>query len=177
MNKILQLRHRPPARKAYRQRSIIAKTIAAVLIVAGLAGYATLEMGLANRVTLAVTAPHTDAHIATFSYCGQGTRITCVVDGDTFWLSGEKIRIADIDAPELNPPRCEAERIKGEISRRRLLELLNAGPLSLVAGVRDEDRYGRKLRTVTRQDRSIGETLIGEGLAHRWGGPRQSWCG
>jgi endonuclease YncB( thermonuclease family) len=36
-----------------------------------------------------------------------------VVDGDTFWFRGEKIRIADIDTPELSPPRCERERERG----------------------------------------------------------------
>ena len=148
------------------------------MIVAGLGGYAVLDqIGLVDRLTLAIMAPHTDTLAGTFPYCGEGRHVTCVVDGDTFWLSGEKIRIADIDTPELSPPRCEAERVKGEAAKRRLRELLNAGPFSLVAGLRDEDRYGRKLRTVTRQGRSIGETLVEEGLAHRWGGPRRSWCG
>ncbi|WP_408015616.1 hypothetical protein [Rhizobium alarense] len=55
-------------------------------------------------------------------------------------------------------------------------ELLNAGRFSLVAGFCDEDQYRRKLRTVTRKGRSIGETLVEEGLARRWGGLRQSWC-
>lgn len=103
--------------------------------------------------------------------------MTCVVDGDTFWLSGERIRIAEIDTPELNPPRCEAERLKGEAAKRRLRELLNAGPFSLAAGWRDEDQHGRKQRTVTRDGRSIGDTMIEEGLARRWDGERRSWCG
>jgi endonuclease YncB( thermonuclease family) len=25
--------------------------------------------------------------------CGSGSRYTCVVDGDTFWVEGEKIRM------------------------------------------------------------------------------------
>ncbi len=113
---------------------------------------------------------------ANFAICGAGPRIDCVVDGDTFWYRGEKIRIADIDAPELSPPRCEVERIKGEAAKRRLRELLNAGPFSLTAGWRDEDRYGRKLRTVTHAGRSIGESLVAEGLARRWDGARRPWC-
>ena len=84
--------------------------------------------------------------------------------------------IADIDAPELSPPRCEAERIKGEAAKSRLQQLLNAGAFSLVSGYRDEDRYGRKLRRVTRSGRSIGETLVEEGLARRWDGSRHPWC-
>ncbi len=103
--------------------------------------------------------------------------MNCVVDGDTFWFEGEKIRIADIDTPELSPPRCEAERIKGEAAKARLLALLNAGKFSLSAGWRDEDKYGRKLRIVTRAGRSLGATLVDEGLARGWDGARHGWCG
>ncbi|RWK47799.1 MAG: thermonuclease family protein [Mesorhizobium sp.] len=145
------------------------------LIAAGL--YAADHFQLPDRLTLAVAAPRTDTLRATFPYCGDGRRVTCVVDGDTFWLSGERIRIADIDTPELSPPRCEAERLKGEAAKRRLRELLNVGPFSHTAGWRDEDQHGRKLRTVTRHGRSIGDTMIEEGLARRWGGARRSWCG
>jgi len=103
--------------------------------------------------------------------------MNCVVDGDTFWFEGEKIRIADIDTPELSPPRCEAERIKGEAAKARLLALLNAANFALVAGWRDEDKYGRKLRTVLRSGHSLGDILVNEGLARRWDGARHGWCG
>jgi micrococcal nuclease len=54
---------------------------------------------------------------------------------------------------------------------------MNAGPFRLVAGGRDEDRYGRKLRTIARGGRSLGDMLVAEGLARRWDGGRRSWCG
>ena len=114
---------------------------------------------------------------ATFSICGAGRRTDCVVDGDTFWFRGETIRIADIDAPEVSPPRCQREADLGEATTRRLQSLLNAGPFTLVAVARDQDQYGRKLRIVSRGGRSIGEMLVAEGLARRWDGPRRSWCG
>ena len=44
----------------------------------------------------------------------------CVVDGDTFWLTGEKIRIENIDAPETHQPGCDAERELGKIARLAL---------------------------------------------------------
>ncbi|MBB4581556.1 endonuclease YncB(thermonuclease family) [Rhizobium aethiopicum] len=113
---------------------------------------------------------------ASFSFCGSGSHVNCVVDGDTFWFNGQKIRIVDIDTPELSPPRCEAERIRGEAAKARLLVLLNAGTFSLSAGLRDEDKYGRKLRTVTRAGNSLGAILIKEGLARSWDGARHGWC-
>jgi len=146
----------------------------AIIAVAGfLSAYGTSNL----TSLLAFANPSTaDSLSAAFSICGDSRHINCVVDGDTFWFEGEKIRIADIDTPELSPPRCEAERLKGEAAKARLLALLNAGTFSLSTGVRDEDKYGRKLRTVTRAGRSLGSTLIHEGLARSWDGERHGWC-
>jgi endonuclease YncB( thermonuclease family) len=56
--------------------------------------------------------------------------------------------------------------------------LLAAGPFELHAlgDGRDEDRYGRKLRIVTRNGRSLGDMLVAEGLARTWTGRREPWC-
>ena len=104
-------------------------------------------------------------------------RRTCVVDGDTFWLDGVKIRIADIDTPEISAPGCDAEYTLGIRARDRLVELLNEGPFALERiGSRDEDQYGRKLRVVVRAGTSLGDRLVGEGLARTWTGRREPWC-
>lgn len=113
---------------------------------------------------------------ATFALCAEGPRTTCVVDGDTFWLAGEKIRIADINAPETHGAKCASERVRGEAATRRLIALLNAGPFVLETGARPVDRYGRALRTVTRRGQSLGEVLVREGLAEEWRGRRSDWC-
>ena len=109
--------------------------------------------------------------------CPEGPRDKCVVDGDTFWLGGEKIRIADIDTPEVSEPRCPAEKARGDRATLRLLALLDAGPFELhQVGTRDRDRYGRLLRVVTRGGRSLGDQLVAEGLARTWTGRREPWC-
>lgn len=113
---------------------------------------------------------------AAFVFCAQGPRTTCVVDGDTFWLNGEKVRIADINAPETSGAACPAEAAQGEAAKRRLLSLLNAGPFDLIVQGRAQDRYGRLLRTVTRGGRSLGGMLVAEGLAEPWQGKRGDWC-
>jgi micrococcal nuclease len=114
---------------------------------------------------------------AVFSLCSSAPRVTCVVDGDTFWLAGEKIRMADINAPETSDPQCPREAELGRLAKLRLLALLNAGRVELVAGERERDRYGRLLRTVQRQGRSLGAVLVAEGLAEPWRGKRSDWCG
>lgn len=113
---------------------------------------------------------------ATFTLCGHGPRVTCVVDGDTFWLRGEKVRIADINAPETHEAGCPAERELGKRAAWRLVALLNAGPFSLEIQGRAEDRYGRALRVVKRGGHSLGAQLVSEGLAEPWRGRRSDWC-
>ena len=107
------------------------------------------------------------------SLCASGPRDNCVHDGDTFWLDGEKVRIADIDAPELQA-RCARERDLALAARNRLLALLNAGPFTLRRSSRD--RYGRTLAVVWSAGRSVGGVLVAEGLARQWDGVRRSWC-
>lgn len=113
---------------------------------------------------------------ATFALCGTAPRITCVVDGDTFWLRGEKVRIADINAPETHQAGCAAEQALGRRATVRLAALLNAGPFELAVRGRGTDRYGRALRVVTRGGRSLGAQLVAEGLAEPWRGRRSDWC-
>ena len=112
-----------------------------------------------------------------YDQCGTGQRLNCIVDGDTLWSNGIKIRIADIDTPEISQPRCAAEKALGERATVRLTELVNAGPFDmLVWHGRDKDKYGRKLRVLVRDGRSIGDILVSEGLARTWTGRRQPWC-
>jgi endonuclease YncB( thermonuclease family) len=121
-------------------------------------------------------APGVPERTVHFGLCHSGGGTNCVVDGDTFWMDGEKIRVADIDTPETHPPRCAEEARLGAAATQRLQALLNAGPVSLATGDRDTDRYGRKLRVVMRGGRSLGDTLVDEGLARRWIGHREPWC-
>lgn len=113
---------------------------------------------------------------ARFGLCHSGGGRNCVVDGDTFWIDGRKVRIADIDTPETHPARCAEEAVLGAAATRRLQAWLNAGPFELIAIDRDTDRYGRQLRIVTRGGASVGDTLVGEGLARPYGSGRRAWC-
>ena len=102
--------------------------------------------------------------------CAGPVRIDCVVDGDTFWYGGEKIRIADINTPETSSPECAAVAELGARATRRLTQLHDAGPFTLEPIDRNRDKYGRRLRVVTRAGESVGETQVDEGLAERWKG-------
>jgi micrococcal nuclease len=111
-----------------------------------------------------------------FSYCHTGGGYNCVVDGDTIWLKGTKIRIADIDAPETHDFRCSAEKELGDRATRRLHDLLEGGSITLKSIDRDQDIHGRKLRIVLVDGDSVGDALVRDGLARHYGGGRRPWC-
>ena len=118
-----------------------------------------------------VTADHK------FTFCGGLSQRYCVVDGDTIRFAGTKIRVEDIDTPEIHDYKCEQELKRGLRAKSRLLELVNEGPFKIVSnGGDDVDQYGRKLRRLMRNGLSLGELLIDEGLARRYAGGRRSWC-
>lgn len=119
-----------------------------------------------------------DRERANFGLCSGAVRSTCVVDGDTIWYRGTKIRIADLDTPEVSKPGCANEAMLGRKATLRLQALLNAGPFNLEPNAfgPSVDKYGRRLMLVTRGGESLGAVLVDEGLAEAWGGPRRAWC-
>ncbi|MBP1849791.1 thermonuclease family protein [Rhizobium halophytocola] len=146
--------------------------LGALVVVGAVSGLRDHDLFSAVMPVPALKAP-----AVRFALCDSGPRENCVVDGDTFWYGGRKVRIADIDTPELSPPRCVREKSLGEAARNELLEALNAGPIDLAsAGASDTDRYGRLLRKVVQNGRSIGNDLVDKGLARPWTGSRRSWC-
>lgn len=103
-------------------------------------------------------------------------------DGDSIRCGAERIRISDIDAPELaGSPRCSPQRVRqlantpnpawcdyrrGEAARKALTAFLASGPV-LVQRV-GVDRYRRTLARVSVNGRDAGAMLIGLGLARGW---------
>lgn len=166
-------------RRAWRRSSSDWPLLPALLMAVGIGGagaFALNETGWAEWLLGERTAVLATYPIQRFGLCSGQTRHNCVVDGDTFWLEGVKIRIADINTPEVSNPQCAEEAALGRLASARLAELLSGAPIALRAADRDEDQYGRKLRIVELEGRSVGQMLVAEGLAHSWRGHRESWC-
>ncbi len=144
-----------------------------------LAGFTAVWMmdGPPGALAAAGFLPGAGGHGA-FAECVGPVRTTCVVDGDTIWYQGTKIRVADINAPEVSKPGCAREAMLGDEATVRLTQLLNEGDFALVrpAGTPELDKYGRTLREVHRGGQSLGAVLVREGLAEEWGGARIDWC-
>lgn len=98
-----------------------------------------------------------------------------VIDGDTFRIGGETIRVAGIDAPETHPARCPQEAAVGAAATQKLAELLRGGTLWISGNV--TDRWGRSVRVVRVNGEDVADTMIGSGLARSYEGKRRSgWC-
>lgn len=114
---------------------------------------------------------------ATISLC-----IASVHDGDTIRLcNGERVRLANIDAPELaGSSRCSAK------SKAHLSASTNPSWCDFNAGIQSRDQlraflsvgtpvihrsgmdHGRTLATLSVHGKDAGEYLITRGLARRW---------
>lgn len=101
-----------------------------------------------------------------------------VIDGDTLEdLAGRtRVRIVNIDTPEIHEPGCAAEARLGRQARRMSQQILNGAERIEVRRIGRRDRYGRDLAYVRADGRDLGESLIAAGLARPWTGRRLPWC-
>lgn len=100
-----------------------------------------------------------------------------VIDGDTFDLVGERIRIENIDAPERGErARCGQERAWADEATAGLRSRVQAAR-AIRLHRKGYDRYGRTLALVDLDGRDVGAALIADGLAVEWGHGRPNWCG
>ncbi len=100
------------------------------------------------------------------------------IDGDTFVIraTGEHIRVAGVDAPELHPCHCAAECSLAARARALAQTLLDQGPVTISRI--EPDRYGRTVAAVDVAGRDLGGRLIAAGLArpYRYPERRRPWC-
>lgn len=171
LSEILEL-----SRERRRRRRMPAVVL--TLVAFGVGGAATTTLNQTGIADWMLSRASTASVVAqrSFPVCAGATRTTCVVDGDTFWLDDVKYRVADINTPEIGQPQCSGEAALGREATSRFAQLLSAGPFELVPVDRDQDQYGRKLRIVEREGKSLGDILVAEGLAHKWRGQREGWC-
>ncbi|MFN0024557.1 MAG: thermonuclease family protein [Parvularculaceae bacterium] len=107
-----------------------------------------------------------------------------VVDGYTvrvaarIWVGhtvSVAVRIADVDAPELYRPRCDAERDAARRAKSFVEAMLGDGGVTLHEIA--PDKYGGRVvaRIETNSGDDLGAALLGEGLAVEEG-ESDPWC-
>ena len=122
-----------------------------------------------GRVALALgVALATVATAVSASAGGRGHEtVARVVDGDTIALtSGARVRLVQIDTPELGTGECyshAAARLLGRMLPRGSAVVLEADPR-----LDQVDRYGRLLRYVWSRGRNLNVQLVNDGAATVW---------
>lgn len=120
-----------------------------------------------------------------FSYCALILICTAaassprpwVVDGDTVEFRGERIRIENLDAPEIGErSRCALERKRGFAAKRYAIRLMKKGSRFQVYGFDHVDPFGRKVARLRIDGRDFGELMIRAGMARPWRGRTSNWC-
>lgn len=108
----------------------------------------------------------------------RSTTETCVVDGDTLWLDGVKIRLKGFDTPEPQSAICggHAEIELAHKASDRLVELLNGNVWEIQYHGLDSTREKRRLATISIDGVDVGDILIEEGLARSWPDGKEWWC-
>jgi endonuclease YncB( thermonuclease family) len=99
-----------------------------------------------------------------------------VIDGDTLRVGTERLRLINIDAPEMgNGAACDAERQLAEVAKQKMTEIVAGQQLQIRR--EGEDRFGRTLVYVRVRGADVGEMLIRAHVAVRWQGRQHDWCG
>jgi len=97
----------------------------------------------------------------------------CVIDGDTVWILGsdrsiaERIRLQNVDAPELRRPRSRRE-LNRAVAATEFLRTRIEQARSATIRRRGRDRYGRTLARISVDGRDLGRMLVSAGHAKRW---------
>ena len=87
-----------------------------------------------------------------------------VADGDSLVMGGgARVRLLQIDAPELGQGECYGREATAEL--RRLVERGDAVELENDGGLDDVDRHGRLLRYVLRDGVNVNVELVRRGAA------------
>ena len=133
----------------------------------------TVTVGIA-AATFSKADPAAAARALQFGQCYNSDRTNCVIDGDTIYAGGEKLQIAGIEAPQIQSPRCDAERNRGIEAATRLAALLNSGKVTVSGTFRDD--AGRSVRKVKVDGQDVAGTMIDASLARAPGDSSTDWC-
>ena len=147
----------------------------------------TLDVQIVAAVVLATAAAqiagfdrylwHMIANATAFEKPRPLTRVW-VVDGDTLDADGVRYRFANIDAPETGDnAKCFLERERGEEAKRAAIRLVRTASVVAVRRTWRKDRFGRRVAFVLVDGADLGDLLVAQGLARRWRGKRERWCG
>jgi micrococcal nuclease len=110
-----------------------------------------------------------------------------VVDGDTIRVSGsytllsgetlghDRIRLLDLDAPEIFSPRCRAELERGQAAAAQVRGLVQSAVDAEIVLNGQRDKYHRPLARLLLDGGDVATILLHEDLAIPWRPGRAAW--
>lgn len=104
-----------------------------------------------------------------------------VIDGDTIEVcnaSGpERIRIANLDAPESYRPACAKEKLAGIKAKQAAIQFFVRPSVDLEIKRRIVDKYGRSVADVSVNGIDFRQHMIAEGHGVQWRfNEKHDWC-
>jgi len=110
--------------------------------------------------------------------CTQPVR---VIDGDTIEVcnaSGpERIRIANLDAPESFRPACAKEKQAGVLAKQAAVQFFVRPNVDLDINRQSTDRYGRSVADVSVNGTDFRQYMIAAGHGVEWRkNKKHNWC-
>jgi endonuclease YncB( thermonuclease family) len=152
----------PRSREADIRNAVIG--VAAVALVS-----AALVVGVSEVTSKRATAAAPEQVV--FGQCHTAGGPDCVLDGNSFYLAGERIDVAGITVPDIRGAACPAERTRGIEAAVTLGELLNRGVVTRAA-----DSGAGTERQVQVDGRDVAALMIAAGVARETTAANRGWC-
>ena len=100
-----------------------------------------------------------------------------VIDGDTIDVRGERIRVVNLDAPDVGShAKCPLEERRGQAAKSYAIALVRSADEVGLADREGQDRYGRSLARVTLDGEDFAAMMIDAGHGRPWRGRSSNWC-
>jgi micrococcal nuclease len=116
--------------------------------------------GVLLGVTMLIAQAASGGQVRTYS-------VARVIDGDTIALTtGQRVRLVQIDAPELSGGECFASGARSELAS--LLPVRSAVRLEFDPKLDRVDNYGRLLAYVRKGEANVNRVLVARGAASVW---------
>ena len=102
-------------------------------------------------------------------------------DGDTCYVTidnrKEKIRLLELDTPEISKPKCEKEYLRGIEARDFINQLIEDANSIIIETDYSQDYFGRTLAYLIVDGVDVSSLMIEKGLGVKYQkGVKKDWC-
>ena len=105
-------------------------------------------------------------------YCYDGDTCYVTIDG-----KNEKIRLLELDTPEISKPKCDAELELGLNARDYVNDLIKNAETIEFKTAHERDYFGRILSYLIIDGKDVSELLVKNGLGVVYKkGHKKDWC-